>query len=363
MKIICMYLPQFHEIKENNEWWGEGYTEWSAVRRAKPLFNKHRQPNVPLNSNYYDLSNPSAETWKWQAELANEHNIYGFCVYHYWFKGKQLLQKPLEILLENPEIKINYSICWANESWTRTWYGNEKEILVKQEYGNQEDWEKHFYYLLKFFNDERYIKVNNKPILNIYKSKDVDKLDEMLECWRSLALKHGFGGLYIVVSNNHSKLEKRDSLVDAYYNFEPGYTLKHKLNFFQKFNYTFNVFIRRLNNKIFKNRLLVEHVIDAKKLSKMTSKAIETTQKPVFRGAFVKWDNTPRVGYKGIVYKNTTPELFYLNLLNIKKSISDRDLNFVYLNAWNEWGEGCYLEPDTFYKNQYLQVIKKLVNE
>lgn len=356
-----MYLPQYHEIKENNLWWGKGYTEWTAVKRAKPIFKGHEQPRIPLNDNYYDLGNEDAITWKWQAELAKKYGVYGFCVYHYWFTGRQLLQKPLEVLLKHPEIQIHYSICWANESWTRTWYGNEKEILMKQDYGNENDWEKHFHYLLKFFNDERYIKIENKPVLNIYLSSEIEDLDKMLKKWNSLALKNGFNGIYIVSSNNHRKIDKREDLIDAYYNFEPGYTLKHKLNFLQALNYSANVLFRRIHNILFKKRKLVEHIIDANKLSKIMHREIEKTNKPVFKGTFVRWDNTPRVSHKGIIYKNASPDLFYQNLLKVKESLCDEKLDFVYVNAWNEWGEGCYLEPDTVNRYQYLEMIKKSI--
>ena len=146
-----MYLPQYHEIEENNKWWEPGYTEWTAVKRAKLLDKAHKQPRVPLNDNYYDLSDETGSVWMWQANLAKEYGVYGFCIYHYWFKGKQLLEKPMEILLLHPEIDINYTICWANETWTKTWYGLETEILMKQEYGEQADWDKHFEYLCRFF--------------------------------------------------------------------------------------------------------------------------------------------------------------------------------------------------------------------
>ncbi|MRH41229.1 glycosyl transferase [Aquibacillus halophilus] len=362
MKILCMYLPQYHEIEENNEWWGEGYTEWTATKNAFPLFRGHEQPKVPLNENYYDLSDESADTWKWQAELAKRYNIYGFCVYHYWFKGKQLLQKPLEILLNNPQIDINYCICWANESWTRTWYGLEKEVLMKQEYGNRSDWKEHFIYLLKFFKDKRYIKVNNKPMLNIYRSSDINKLEEMLDFWNELAVENGFDGIYIVSANNNGELEKRENLIDAYYNFEPGYTLKHKLNMLQKLKYNINVLLRQETNRILKVKLL-ERIIDAKKINQMMLKRIENTTKPVFKGAYVMWDNTPRRSYKGLVYKNTSPDLLYETLIKIKSTLDDDDLNFVYLNAWNEWGEGCYLEPDKNNRYKNLEAVKKAVGE
>ena len=254
MKLLCMYLPQYHEIEENNQWWGKGYTEWTAVKNAKPLYGGHIQPKVPLNNEYYDLSNSDANTWKWQAELANKYGVHGFCVYHYWFTGKKLLHKPLEILLDHPEIPIKYTMCWANETWTKTWYGKEKEILIEQEYGTDHDWIEHFKYMLKFFQDERYIKIKNKPMLNIYRSSDIKDLDKMLECWNTLAKQSGYDGIYIVASNNNGPLETRFNLVDAFYNFEPGYTLKHGLTNLQNYKLKVNVLLQKIYNSIFEKK-------------------------------------------------------------------------------------------------------------
>ena len=360
MKILAIYLPQFHEVEENNKWWGNGYTEWSAVKKAKPLFKGHIQPKIPLNNNSYDLSDESAKTWKWQADLANQYGIHGFCIYHYWFKGRQILEKPMEILLKHPEININYSIIWANEDWTRTWYGNSKEVLLKQEYGSEQDWEKHFLYLLKFFRDKRYIKIEGKPVVNIYRSHHIKDLDKIRFCWDNLAKKNGFDGIYIVAANNHQKIETREELVDAYYNFEPGYTLKHRLSKLNTFKYIISVASRRLYNKLVKDRKVVEHMIDAKWIYNRNFRPNGNSEKRVFLGSFTTWDNTPRVSYRGIIYKNTSPENFHNNLKQLKQVTKNND--FVYINSWNEWGEGCYLEPDEKTGFQYLEAIKQTVD-
>lgn len=162
MKVLGIYLPQYHEVKENNEWWGQGYTEWNAVKNARPLFRGHNQPRTPLNHNYYDLVKNGVETWKWQSELAKKYGVYGFCIYHYWFEGKQMLEKPMEILRDHPELDINYCICWANESWHRNWYGASKELLIEQTYGNKDAWRNHFEYLNTFFriNDISKLTIN-----------------------------------------------------------------------------------------------------------------------------------------------------------------------------------------------------------
>ena len=361
MKILCLYLPQYHVIPENSNWWGEGYTEWDAVKNAKPLYRNHYQPKIPLDNNYYDLDDESANTWKWQAKLAKEYSVYGFCIYHYWFNGKQLLERPMEILLYHEEININYCICWANETWTRTWYGLEKDTLILQEYGVKKDWKIHFDYLLDFFKDPRYIKINNKPMLNIYNSSDILELKSMIEFWSELAIENGFDGIYIVACNNFDNIGKREEPIDAYYNSEPGYTFnRSRLNFLQWLNYGTKIWIKSEINKLFTTKIL-ERKIDARKICKMINNRRETTGKIVFKGLFPMWDNSPRRGYKGTVYTNTSPKLFYDTLLKLQNKIKKDDLDFLYVNAWNEWGEGAYLEPDENNGLAYLEAIKSVL--
>lgn len=356
-KLLALYLPQYHEFKENNEWWGRGYTEWTAVKRANPLFKEHVQPKVPLNNNYYDLSDPEGSTLKWQADLARQNGIYGFCIYNYWFQGKQLMEKPMEILLAHREIDINYCICWANETWTRTWYGLEKEILIEQTYGTKEDWIKHYEYLNRFFEDSRYIKINNKPVLCIYHSFDIEKLDKMLEVWNDMAIKNGYSGIYIISGNTNAyKLETRDNLIDAYYNFEPGYTLKHKMNKMETLAYDIKVASKQTKNR-FSEKKIVERTLDTEKTYIQQIRKIENTEKKIYPGIFPQWDNTPRRNYKGLVYKHSSPELFEKYLTNLVKRVEKND--FIFINAWNEWGEGAYLEPDTANGYAYLKAVKK----
>lgn len=357
MKILAMYLPQYHQIPENDRWWGEGYTEWTAVKNAMPLYKDHYQPRIPLNDNYYDLSDKEAKAWKWQADLAREYGVDGFCVYHYWFKDKQLLEKPLEILLEHKEIDIEYSICWANESWTKTWYGLDTEILAEQLYGNKEDWLEHFNYLLKFFKDPRYIKIDNKPIVHIYRSSHIKELEEMLSCWNSEAKKEGFDGVYIIAANNGGELENREELIDAYYDFEPMHTLNHRMNRFERLSYGSKIWFKMMFNKIFNTKIL-ERTVDAEKIVSISKRNVKKRSKPVYKGTFPMWDNTPRRSYKGMVFKKANPDLFRKSLLQIRNH-SD----FIYINAWNEWGEGCYLEPDSYYKFEYLKVIKDVLGD
>lgn len=360
MKFIAMYLPQYHEIKENNEWWGKGYTEWDAVRGGVSLFKGHIQPRVPLNNNYYDLSDESATTWEWQADLANKYGVYGFCIYHYWFfTGDQLLEKPMEILLQHPEIKIRYMICWANHTWRRTWYGVQDEILKEQRYGDEEEWRNHFSYLLKFFKDERYIKVDNKPVINIYNSWDIDRLEEMRTLWEQLAIDNGFDGVYIVSGNVGRRLEYRYNLVDAFYNFEPGFTLTNKISMYRRVKYVIGRKRRRIVNKFKCKKILEGGVIDAKDIYIKNCFCLERGSVKCYLGTFPQWDDTPRRQYKGMCYLSNK-DLFYKNLLEIKETLHrcNRDNDFVYINAWNEWGEGAYLEPDENSRYSFLEAIK-----
>ena len=208
MKVIALYLPQFHQIPENDRWWGEGFTEWVNVKNARPLYSGHYQPREPLNKNYYDLND--IETIKWQCKIAREHGLYGFSFYHYWFNGHLLLQKPMEMLLANKEIDINYCICWANHNWTDGWKstGNAVNTLIAHDFDNEEDWVHHFDYMLQFFKDDRYIKENNKPLLTIYIPQIIGKLNKMLALWNDLAIANGFNGMTFLYQSAPAFLDK-----------------------------------------------------------------------------------------------------------------------------------------------------------
>ena len=357
MKVMCMYLPQYHSFPENDEWWGKGYTEWTAVKRGRPLYKGHIQPRVPLDGRYYDLVNEGAQTLKWQAETARKYGIYGFSIYQYWFKGRQLMQRPMEILLEHPEIDINYCICWANESWTRTWYGLSEQVLMKQEYGEEEDWYNHFEYLLKFFNDKRYIKIDNKPVLQIYRGFDIDCLDRMLLCFNKWAHGEGVDGIYAVAGRTAGEQETRTELIDGYYYFEPGYTLKHDFSKWNELIYNSSVLVKTMANSLFKEKRLERSIKASLILDGIKSRDYKENE---FPGLIADWDNTPRRGYKGLVYKGTSPEKFEEVLQVLKEKKEGHKTDLVFINAWNEWGEGAMLEPDEYRGYGYLEAIKRV---
>ena len=199
IKPIAIYLPQFHPIPENDEWWGKGFTEWTNVTKAQPRFEEHYQPHLPADMGFYDLRLDEARIA--QEALAKAYGIYGFCYYHYWFNGKRMLHEPLDKKLKNPEENLPFMMCWANENWTRVWNGGERDVLLKQEYSFDDDY-KHILHLIPYFKDDRYIKVNDKPIFIIYRPKFFPDIGKTIEIWRAEAKKAGFPDLYIGFSQN-----------------------------------------------------------------------------------------------------------------------------------------------------------------
>lgn len=354
LKTIAVYLPQFHEVPENNEWWGEGFTEWTAVKAAEKYFPEQNQPRVPLNGNYYDLSKKS--TMAWQAELAQKYEIYGFCFYHYYFKdGRKILEKPAENLLEWKDIDIPFCFCWANETWTATWSklnngapwaskfqknrNTEREVLLLQEYGKEKEWKDHFEYLLQFFKDKRYIKKDNKPVFLIYKPDDIKDLDKMIRKWNEWARDEGFEGVYTIITDSYNSTEADATVIrgaDAFVDRRP----------FGEEN------IIEYNNGIL--------IRDYDSLWINALRTDLNGKGKTYLEAFVDFDATARHEKKGWLIKGVTPEKFekYAYGLAIKNLNCGNE--FYFINAWNEWGEGNYLEPDTKNGYAYLEALKRI---
>lgn len=367
MRPLALYLPQYHAFKENDEWWGEGYTEWTAVRNAKPLFKGQVEPREPYDGIYYDLSDPSGERLKIQAEQAKKYGIYGFVFYQYYFTGHKLMERPMEILLQHPEIDLNYCICWANETWRRAWYDYNEEILMEQKYGNEPEWRAHFEHLLRFFKDERYIKIDGKPVLCIYRTFDIKDLQAMRSCFDSWAVDEGFPGIYLIGGKTAGDLDTRD-ICDAYYYFEPGYSLKHGITGLQTAEYNISTGIRQSanslkavfrksdkggDNKTMRSDMLLERRIPIDWIYDAILKREYAANE--YPGIIARWDNTPRRGYKGLVYTGASAEKFGIILCKLKERVPDD--SFVFVNAWNEWGEGAMLEPDKAEGYAYLEAI------
>ncbi|MDP3588872.1 MAG: glycoside hydrolase family 99-like domain-containing protein [Sulfuricurvum sp.] len=347
MKIIAFYLPQFHEIEENNQWWGKGFTDWTNVKKAKPLFPKHHQPNEPLNDNYYNLLDN--KTMQWQANIAQQYGVYGFCYYHYWFKGKKLLEKPLDKMLLDPEITIPFCFSWANEPWTRAWDGQDEDILMYQDYGDINDWKAHFDYLLPFFLDKRYMYEQGKPIFLIYRTSNIPQLDQMLALWDMLAKQAGLKGIYLVETLSSFQNKPYATHSNAVVEFEPNFTAHDKLSFIDK------VFVKLI--PMVTGVSIQRYDLYWKFILNRIPTIVSNRQ--TIPGAFINWDNTPRKGKKGLVFLGASPKKFekYLSL-QLKRAKSVYKSSFVFINAWNEWAEGSYLEPDKKYQYQMLEALQ-----
>ncbi|MGN0374718.1 MAG: glycoside hydrolase family 99-like domain-containing protein, partial [Butyrivibrio sp.] len=351
MKTIAFYLPQFHSIPENDEWWGKGFTEWSNVRASKPQFKGHIQPEIPYNNNYYNLLDP--ETQVNQAELAKEYGLSGFCYYHYWFEGKLLLEKPMENMLQNKQVDIPFCICWANETWARTWDGKEQDILIKQNYNEDEEgWKRHFDYLLPFFKDSRYIKHDGRPMILLYKPQLILNCKEMLSFWRKLAKKEGFPDLYIGYQH-HSAF---DSDMESYgfdfgIEFEPFYTVrelkKNTAGALRKCGYAIKHpkwIYRKFRQKFLKKPTIYDYDEIWKRILNRKPAA-----ENIMPGAFTSWDNTPRRGNQSNVFLGASPQKFAKYFQQqVKHAKEVYGAEYLFINAWNEWAEGAHLEPDTY---------------
>lgn len=374
MRTIALYLPQFHTIPENDQWWGKGFTEWVNIKKAKPLYEGHNQPRIPLNNNYYDLSD--IEVMKWQVKIAKDNGIYGFCFYHYWFTGKLLLEKPVENFLHS-NIDFHYCLSWANEHWTNQWVSDKWDVLIEQKYGNEKEWGEHFDYLLQYFQDPRYIKYEEKPVFVIYRPDIIDKRKEMLAYWNKLAREHNFPGICFVFQRSEFLLNSFNNdmkMFDFCAAYQPVLAQTQINLKGQHF-----ILARKLKRSLF--RFIEQHskfdarsVVLTKLGRNLTIYDYDEIWKEILNepdifssmiaSAFVDWDNTPRRGKRGSVIIGGSPEKFekYLELL-IKKSRVNYKTDLLFIFAWNEWAEGGYLEPDEKNGYGYLNAIKKaLIN-
>ena len=355
IKLIAFHLPQYHTFKENDEWWGEGFTEWVNVKKATPLYKNHNQPRVPLNDYYYNMLDE--KTMHWQSELLETYGLYGFCYYHYWFDGHLLMERPVEQLLENKDIKQNYCFCWANEPWTRAWDGAQQDVLMPQSYGGEKEWEEHFQYLLPFFQDSRYIKVSNCPLFVLYRTESITDCDRMIDYWDKKCKENGFDGIHIVEEMNSFQSKGICKNSKGVLEFEPVYTMQYGRNVFQKAKdkivKTIFDFLHGSNMRLYSYDTIWKDILKRKRS--------KDGIKERYLGAFVDWDNTARKGKKGAVFYGVSVKKFgkyFAKQIEIAKEEKSR---FVFINAWNEWAEGTYLEPDTKNGNGYLQEIKNVI--
>ncbi len=353
IKPIALYLPQYHEIPENNEWWGQGFTEWTNVKKAQPLYEGHYQPHIPHKDiGYYDLSD--VNVMRKQVQMAKKYKIYGFCFYYYHFaNGKRLLEKPLNNWLKATDIDFPFCFAWANENWTRSWDGGNKEVIMPQQYDEQ-NMINMLKDMLPAFQDSRYIKVDNKPLLLIYRAEIIPHIQVLIKKWRKLIKENGFDDLYLVSMQNFEQKNPYNMGFNAAVEFAPqalkkpfNFNVSKELSSVSQYGATVFLMNEIINKMIY--RLNVSY--------------------PRIKCVCPSWDNTARCGEKAprFIYDATPASFNKFMKLSIKETLSYRNNSvfsqaqeFLFINAWNEWGEGAHLEPDEKYGYEWLEIIKNI---
>ena len=349
-RLIAFYLPQFHPIPENDTWWGPGFTEWTNVRKARPLFPGHIQPRLPGELGYYDLRDPTVRAA--QAQLASNHGIEGFCYWHYWFGGRRLLEQPFNAVLESGEPCLPFCLGWANESWTGVWHGSPKKVLMAQTYPGRDDDQRHFEFLERAFHDPRYIRMDGKPVLVIYKPLNMPDAHGRFDLWRRLAEASGLAGLHLVGFNMDEFSDAASLGLDASLIYRLGGTLAApRWRRWERAVWG----LRRRSSLGSLRRLPYERAV-ARHLPDTGSAG--TLQYPCVVPNF---DNSPRSGRRALVLTYATPERFAGHLRAAIGHVQERPWQdrLVFLKSWNEWAEGNYVEPDAEFGRAYLEVIRE----
>lgn len=355
VKLISFYLPQFHDFEENLKWFGRGFSEWQNTSKAVPQYVGHYQPHIPIDVGYYNLENN--ETIKRQIELAKQYGIYGFGFYYYWYSGKKVMDKPINNFLQDKSLDMPFFIFWANQDWTMNWdNGDEKQILHKQEL-NENDAQKFMQDVLPFMKDERYIKIDNKPLLIIYipEQYTYEKFIDFNTKIRQIAKENGFNDLYLMTTIFRAKEYNKN-----YKAYTDKYNFDALFEFFPQGINEIEAKQERIINPLFKGACF-----DIKKYIK-EKKYLYKCNATLFKGLFPHWDNTPRKCYKGALIYENSPEFYkdwLKNIINWTRKNNKKNEQFVFINAWNEWAEGAHLEPDQKYGYAYLQKTKEALIE
>ena len=347
IKVIALYLPQFHEIEENNKFWGKGFTEWVNVKKCNPRFKGHNQPRVPGDKygflSYYHLDD--LEVIESQINLAKSHGIYGFGIYYYWFSGKELLEKPINIFLKYSNINFHFLLIWANENWTKKWDGKEKEILIKQSY-NEGDPKLFIKDIKKYIKDKRYIMLKDKPIIGLYEPNKIPNLQKTIEIWRQSSREIGIGEIFILICLNNNKTQdfQKMNLFDASYEFPPRNSFQNRrMVTNQTYIYSYTELLYNSYN--------------------FNDSCLNNTNFHLFRGAMLEWDNCPRINFC-VDFYNYSPQQFYIfNKIIVEwtRKHYKKPYRFIFINAWNEWGEGSYLEPDVNYGYSSINSLSRAI--
>ena len=380
-RLLAFYLPQFHPVPENDEWWGKGFTEWTNVAKAKPLFKGHYQPRLPADLGFYDLRVP--EVREAQAALARKAGIEAFCYYHYWFAGKRLLERPFNEVVTSGKPDFPFCLCWANQSWSGIWHGSPGKILIEQTYPGPEDHRKHFMALREAFLDKRYFRVDGRPVFVIFRPNEFPDVKAFIQQWQQLAIEHGLPGIHFIahlfhyetnwdykahgfdncvvvstlkslslsmrdlifgVKKNGSQNGAKDHPVPIDGNASKG-ALRHAL--WRRYRSWFGKFSQVVHYK-HAHPFLLEGCKEVP-------------------GAYPcvtpNWDNTARSNVRGVVLHESTPELFRAHLRQAINLVENRppSQRLTFIKSWNEWAEGNYLEPDQRYGHEYLKVVQEEV--
>jgi hypothetical protein len=356
MEVIAYYLPQFYPFKENDEWWGEGFTEWTNVGKAKPLFKNHYQPKIPSNLGYYDLR--ISEIREKQVELAKEAGVTGFCYWHYWFgNGKRLLDMPFNEVLNSGKPDFPFCLGWANETWkAKVWNSLDSPLdktLIEQVYPGKNDIESHFLEVLPAFRDNRYIKIDNRPVFVIYKPLNLPDCKEFLSFWNSLAKKSGLvNGIFFIghTVNDNEKNKILDLGFDAVNIVRTG---EHRFNR----NVIKKIPLKLILFRFFKRPLILNYSFISRYFIKEMDK-----ESNIFPTLIPNWDHTPRSGKYGVIFHNANPKEFKKHAIHAFEAIKNKEENrqIIFLKSWNEWGEGNYMEPDLKYGKGMINTLKEV---
>lgn len=354
-KIIAFYLPQYHPTPHNNEWWGAGFTEWTNVARARPLFKGHYQPKLPADLGFYDLR--LAETREEQAELARRYGVDGFCYYHYWFgNGHRELERPFDEVLASGKPDFPFMLCWANESWAKKFWNNDgsnvhRKVLAEQIYSD-EDTDAHFRHLLPAFRDDRYIKVDGRPVFMVYKPLALPDAKKFIERWQQLAREAGLPGIYFMCQ---LQLDISVEVIDRL--LAQGFDAVNTCRLF-------DVWVSKRTKKdlleVAINKFILRRPC-ARSYDRMYPRFLEPedSREDVIPCLIPNWDHTPRSGINGTVLVGATPEKFRIHAEEVLGCVAKKKKNpFVFLKSWNEWGEGNYVEPDMKFGHGFLEAIR-----
>jgi len=347
-RVLAFYLPQFHPIPENDEWWGRGFTEWRNVAKARPLYGRHYQPRIPADLGMYDLRVP--ETRAAQADLARAYGVEAFCYWHYWFAGRRILERPFNDVLRMKEPNFPFCLAWANQTWTGIWHGLHDKILIEQTYPGREDYIAHFRAVLPAFLDDRYVRVDGKPLFYVYVPKELPNSREFTDLWRELALEAGFNGMYLIAAGPSTWNPRQHGFDAAVDTGIPPVDHWHPVTRpIARIKWEWKNFLGRPNIARF------EDVSDD--FVTRVGPAAHVTQ---HASLIPDFDNTPRSGMNGLVLDGSTPQLFREQVRRVMELGLDVPLErrLVFLKSWNEWAESNYMEPDVRYNHAYLEALR-----